>query len=944
MRLSLAHKHVLINTFLVTLSAGVITAVVYWVGTEILVKHALENMAQQAKREEVQIGWHVRTLSGDVLFLSNTPPVPGIFRARASGGFDDPGGSSERQWRDRLATIFSTMLAARESYLQIRLLDERGGELVRVERTPSGEARRVDGSDLQNKAGSEYFKAALSLERGEVYLSPINLNREYGEISLPHTPVIRSATRIVDAAGVTQGIIVINMDFGRELRRMETLFEGQDRGLRIANHEGSFLIHPEPSKRFSFDLGHRHRIQEEYPLLADLFLPGNMEHVRTVIPAQADGDVVVAAKLYFDARNTSRFLAIVLSTPYGRIAQAESTVLANIGWTVALLIGLFLLIGYGFSRYTSRPLVRITESIGSFARGDSEQALPLTRKDEIGSLARAFDDMAKTVRAAQNDLRKANQYLEQAVEERTHELRRNVRALSHFHGIITDRELSFVAKLDQIMQLGNRVFDTEWAVVSHIEGARYTVTHSLGGESVPAPGTQFDLKDTYCSQVLRGMSATAYNEAGRSALASHTCYRTVGVETYIGAPILLNGVCDGTLAFSRMAAREHVFNENELSLVQLFAQWIGLEMETLAAQSELNRFKSTLDRTLDCVFMFEPDSLRFFYANLGAMEQVGRDREELMSMRAPDINCEYDEQGFRKLIEPLLKGEKQVLNFETMHRNKRGEEIPVEEFLQYIAPPGESPRFVSIVRDISERRRVDRMINEFVSTVSHELRTPLTSIRGSLGLLEGGALGSLSDNAAEMIKIASANSRRLLLLINDILDIQKIESGMMNLHFARVPVAELLRQAIHENQSYADQFGVRFVPDESDEELSVLGDHARLMQVLNNLMSNAAKFSPSGSVVELGVERRGERVRISVSDRGPGVPEEFRAKLFDKFTQLDSSDTRSKGGTGLGLHITRLIVEKHGSEMVYTVREQGGSIFRFELPVYMETEHGSERP
>ena len=243
------------------------------------------------------------------------------------------------------------------------------------------------------------------------------------------------------------------------------------------------------------------------------------------------------------------------------------------------------------------------------------------------------------------------------------------------------------------------------------------------------------------------------------------------------------------------------------------------------------------------------------------------------------------------------------------------------------------PLFIGLVRDITERRRIEKMKTEFVSTVSHELRTPLTSIRGALGLVSGGALGPLPEQIGAMLKIASNNTERLLLLINDILDMQKIESGQMAFRFTRLEVMPFMRQTLRDLANYGEQHGVKFAMAKEVEGVHVYADPDRLGQVLSNLLSNAAKFSPAGETVVVAVARHEERLRISVTDHGPGIPEAFQPRLFERFTQADSSDSRRKGGTGLGLAITKAIVEKHGGHISFITREGIGTSFLVDLPL-----------
>lgn len=243
---------------------------------------------------------------------------------------------------------------------------------------------------------------------------------------------------------------------------------------------------------------------------------------------------------------------------------------------------------------------------------------------------------------------------------------------------------------------------------------------------------------------------------------------------------------------------------------------------------------------------------------------------------------------------------------------------------------------VSSFCDITERQKIERMKNEFVSMVSHELRTPLTSIRGSLSLIVGGVAGEIPPQAKALVEIGYKNSERLVLLINDILDIEKIESGKMDFKMQPVELIPLIEQAIEANIAYGEQFGVKFELHNDLRNVLVNVDSDRLMQVLTNLLSNAAKFSPQGETVAIAVTREDLSIRVEVRDRGPGIPEDFRAKIFQRFAQADSSDTRQKGGTGLGLSISKAIIEKLGGQIGFKTDRGAGTTFYFILPQWQE--------
>jgi len=240
------------------------------------------------------------------------------------------------------------------------------------------------------------------------------------------------------------------------------------------------------------------------------------------------------------------------------------------------------------------------------------------------------------------------------------------------------------------------------------------------------------------------------------------------------------------------------------------------------------------------------------------------------------------------------------------------------------------------VRDITERKEVERLKAEFVSTVSHELRTPLTSIRGALGLVIGKFADSLPDVVRELLETANRNGERLTLLIDDILDLEKIKAGQLDFDFGPVDLADLARKAIAADAGFGQSHGVELRLLDLPESAMVWADPHRLLQVFANLISNAVKYSPGGGVVDVTVRRLEGRFRVSVRDFGRGIPEEFRSRIFQRFSQADSSDTREKGGTGLGLAITMAIVKEHGGSIDFSTAEGAGTEFFFELPAWSE--------
>ncbi|MDP3798941.1 MAG: PAS domain S-box protein [Polaromonas sp.] len=244
--------------------------------------------------------------------------------------------------------------------------------------------------------------------------------------------------------------------------------------------------------------------------------------------------------------------------------------------------------------------------------------------------------------------------------------------------------------------------------------------------------------------------------------------------------------------------------------------------------------------------------------------------------------------------------------------------------------------FFALGNDVTELKRIDRMKSEFVSTVSHELRTPLTSIRGSLGLVWGGVTGELPEKAKALVGIAKNNCERLIRLINDILDSEKIESGKMRFEIQPVELEPLMEQVLAANEGFAAQHQVKLVLRTGSHPVRVNVDSDRLTQVATNLLSNAIKFSPAQGTVQILVRSGAERVRVEISDEGPGIPQEFRQHIFQKFSQADASDTRQRGGTGLGLNISKAMLERMDGSIGFTTEQNVGTTFFFELPQWKE--------
>lgn len=264
---------------------------------------------------------------------------------------------------------------------------------------------------------------------------------------------------------------------------------------------------------------------------------------------------------------------------------------------------------------------------------------------------------------------------------------------------------------------------------------------------------------------------------------------------------------------------------------------------------------------------------------------------------------------------------------------KDGSRLPVAVSLTALrSSAGIVTGYLVVAKDITERRRVEAMQRDFISTVSHELRTPMTSIAGSLGLLAAGVVKQ-PEMTQRLITTAHSNCLRLVRLINDILDLEKLDGGKMHFIMGPLRLGEAASSAIGGLKSFADKHDVTVVLDGGDEDVAVNADADRIEQVLTNLLSNAIKYSPADGVVSVTIRHEAAWACLAVRDHGRGIPEAFRSRMFTRFAQAEESDARRLHSTGLGLAIVKEIVERHGGTVGYESAPGGGTIFRVALPL-----------
>ena len=341
------------------------------------------------------------------------------------------------------------------------------------------------------------------------------------------------------------------------------------------------------------------------------------------------------------------------------------------------------------------------------------------------------------------------------------------------------------------------------------------------------------------------------------------------------------------------------------------------------------RYRSLFEEAPVGIYRTTPDG-QILLMNPAILRMLGYDSAEELQERnlesdGPDAF--YDRATFRQLVER----EGGIRGLEAQWRRRDGSRIWVRESAKAVrGEDGEVLYYEGTVEDVSERYELEQLKSQFVSTVSHELRTPLTSLRGALGLLAAGVLGDLPPDARNAVEIAQRSIQRLVTLVNDILDVERIEQGRLSLQIGSYPLAALLARSVEEVGPLALEAGITL--DVSHPPGEIEGDADRLVQVVVNLLSNALKFSPRGSTVRLRAWETPDGVEVQVEDRGRGIPASQHDAVFERFRQVEVSDAAGQRGAGLGLAIAKSIVEMHGGRIGVESQPGQGSIFWFRIP------------
>ncbi len=490
-------------------------------------------------------------------------------------------------------------------------------------------------------------------------------------------------------------------------------------------------------------------------------------------------------------------------------------------------------------------------------------------------------------------------------------------------------------RFDRITRLAAALFDTPIATVTLIDADRQWHKSCIG-----VGGREDPRAVSFCSVAIETPAQLVVPDALEDPRFVDTPLVTGPpyIRFYAGQPIATtDGFRVGTLcvidqrprsfgageaALLRDLARMAEDELNRRDLAQALSAWRGSEQ----------RFRTVFHDAGMGIVIVERDG-RFVEVNDAFSSMLGIPAQELRGVPTSVVTHPADRDGDRVTFERLYSGESEGFRREKRYVRPDGSVLWAGVTASLLRDSNGRPEMaIGIIEDITERKEIERIKDELLSVVGHELRTPLTSIRGSLGLLEAGVAGELPEEARGMVAIARENTERLVRLVNDTLDLERLEAGRVDVEPRPVRPGDLLGATAQVVQPVADEAGVE-LSWEADE-LELMADPDRVVQALINLVANAVKFSPPGTCVRTRIEAVGPDALVSVADEGRGIPSDQLESVFERFGQVDASDRRDKGGTGLGLAISRAIVEQHAGR-IWAESEPGeGAIFRFTLPLY----------
>ncbi|MEE8057546.1 MAG: response regulator [Pseudomonadales bacterium] len=890
------------------LTVAIVVGTVFYLDTERLtVDKSVENLRYESKLVEPLLTNLYKKTFSDVAFLSNTPPINGIINSIVEADHDNL-----QRWRSRLEIIFLEILKANDIYKQVRYIgiDDGGREIVSVIRQRSG-VTVVPTTQLERQSQESYFLNSIDKNRGTVSFSNIKLDRKQGSIIKPLLPVLRVATPVFNTgSGAVFGIVIIDINFGQFINNVvKNTSEGGV--FYLANEEGDYLVHPDESKIYSAERGFHYRMQEDFPELAASFAQADSElDIRSMFDKSGIEHMGVYTLFTFPQFDNPHPLRLLLQYETD-VQLAVIQELRNRGIILGVALAFVALaLSILASRQVINPLTAMTNGLEVYEKTGRVGALPIAARDEIGVLARSFQNLLTRVEY------NTKQQREVAIE--IEESRATIQAIvnSAAEGIVS--------------------IDPEGIVLSFNRAA----ASIFGYREEEVVGQPIDMLMPLSYRESHGQNIINYLRSGRSTIlgvSRELQGLRKNAETF---PIALS-VSEVRVADKRIftglirdiSQQQQLESDRQLALET--AEELSWRMEfALTAPGigvwDLDLVSDELiwDKRMYEIYGVDPKS----YTVVSDSWKVGllaEDHDEVVAQFNNSATSGKDFSTEFRIAMP--SGEiKHIAAYAKVLKDANGRNI----------------RMVGTNQDVTEYTRLQtelhqalkksqesaQLKSEFLASMSHEIRTPMNAVLGMLGLLLKGTLDNQQQHYASL---ARSSAKSLLTLINDILDFSKIEAGKLDLELIDFDLSSQLGEFAEAMALRGQAKGLEVVLDITGiDRARVKGDPGRIRQVLTNLVGNAIKFTASGEVLikaELCHRENDLQLKCQVKDTGIGIPEEKQKTLFDAFIQVDASTTRKHGGTGLGLAIARQLCDIMGGDISVHSELGKGSCFEFTL-------------
>ena len=920
-------------------------------------------------------------------------------------------------------------------FYQVRYIAADGQEIVRVD-VRDGQPLIVPDDELQDKSQRPYFQESIGLPEGELYISPLELNVEHGEIEKPFKPVIRYATPVY-YEGNPVGIVIVNVDAQPILAAMFPKMGHEGHHHMLVDEDGYFLMHWLPEKRWGRDLGTGSRLQTEYPFLASL-LEGDVGSGYVI---EGDEVYIYASVTVGDETTGRRWLAI-MERPLAVYTSDVANVVPVLGGLIIITAVLGMLAALALANTFTRPLHVLESRVWQFAQGDYSTRVPLAGEDEFGRLAQTFNRMAESIQNHRREL--------QTSEERYRKLfdaAPDPVLLLDAEGTIQDcneeAEALFMRPREELIgwkvfevagpegEAGRQLFRKKFEDLRNMQVASAQITHCrLDGSCVELWRKATPLADdngNFAGVIIYDRDITAQKEAERELQKFRRA-----VEQSASMIVITNreGVIEyvnpkftevtGYTSEEAIGQKPSILNSGEMppevfddlwATVSAGKDWVGellnrkkdgalfwvhaslspifdaegnithylsvqeditdrkLAEEALRTSEE--RFRSFFNSAPDAILTLDAEGV-VTSCNPAAEELYQQPADEIVGLHVvativPEDDSQRREavqKSFREHYEALRKGKEVSLEF-TRSLPGGSEMVIWRKAVPLMDGEGHLRGVLVYDRDVTERKQAEekirafatrmaqtshelavarkkaeesaRLKSEFMATMSHELRTPLNAIIGYGQILLAGIAGEMSPKQHDFIGRILLNGRNLLDLINDILDLSKIEAGRLDLLHQPFNLKAWLDEVILQTRALADEKGLELevvVDDRMPDE--IVGDPDRLKQILINLLSNAIKFTDEGRVAVYVQRQSDDNWTLAVTDTGIGIPSHAQEYIFDEFRQVDGSTRRKHGGTGLGLAIVRNLALMMGGNVRVQSELGKGSTFTVLLPLVTE--------